>query len=227
MELIQSTTLSRTGLSPMVVAIDGSPADRPALSWAAQEASQLGRPLVISHAVGHLPPGLGYADRRVAGEQRRTAGQQVVDAAAAWIAREVPGLTVDTVVRLLEPSALLPVVGRQAHAVAQADRTWVGAQQRRGPAVAAIRGAESDAHVIAYATDYARRRDVDLVVVRASGRDPLPESVRRDASLTFMAAPGREPSHDRARVAWEAATTAASRLHGPLVRVAGTGHDAA
>lgn len=227
MDLMERTPRSRTELDPMVVAIDGSEVDQPVLAWAAQEASQLGRPLVISHAVGHLPPGLGYADRRVAGEQRRTAGQQVVEAAAAWIAREVPGLTVDTVVRLLEPSSLLPVVGRRAYAVAQADRTWVGAEQRRGPAVAAIRGADSDAHVIAYATDYARRRDVELVVIRANGREPLPESVRRDASLTLMAAPGREPSHDRARIAWQAATTATAHLHGPLVRIAGSGHDAA
>ena len=211
---------SRIELSPMVVAIDGSPADRPVLTWAAEEASQLGRPLLISHAVGHLPPSLGYAERRVAGEQRRTAGQQVVEAAAAWIAREIPGLTVDTVVRLLDPSALLPVVGRRAHAVAQADRAWVGAPRRRGPAVAAVRGVDGDAQVIAYATDYARRRDVDLAVLRANDREPP------QASLTFIGAPGRETSHDRARVAWEAATTAAGRMQGPVVRVAGAEHSA-
>lgn len=224
MELVHHTTRSAgrsdMGLSPMVVAIDGSPADRPVLTWAAEEARELGRPLLISHAVGHLPPGLGYAERRVAGEQRRTAGQRVVDAAAAWIAREVPGIAVDTVVRLLEPSALLPVVGRQAHAVAQADSSWVGAL-RRGPAVAALRGTDGDAQVLAYATDYARRRGVGLVVLTAGQRPP------QDASLTLMAAPGREPSHDRARVAWQAATTAATRLPGPVVRVAGGGSDGA
>jgi hypothetical protein len=162
----------------------------------------------------------------VAGEQRRTAGQRVVDAAAAWIAREVPGLTVDTVVRLLEPTALLPFVGRRAHAVAQADPSWAGARHRRGPAVAALRGAESDARVLAYATDYARRREVELVVLRADGREPLRGASLGNACLTVMAAPGGEPSHDRARVSWEAATRAAASLQGPVVRVAGRRDDA-
>jgi hypothetical protein len=203
MELVHHPIRNDAGQSPMVVAVDGSPADRSVLIWAAEEASQLGRPLVISHAVGHLPPGLGYA--------------------AAWVAREVSGLTVDTVVRLLEPSALLPVVGRGAYAVAQADPAWLDVRQRRGPVVAALRGPDNDAQVIAYATDYARRRGVDLEVLTAAAGRAVQKSPR-DAGLTLVAAPGREPSHDRARVAWEAATTA-TRVHGPVVRVGGAGRD--
>ena len=223
MDLRQRTsrTRTRTELDPMVVAIDGTEADRFVLTWAAEEARQLDRPLLISHAVGHLAPGLGYAERRVAGEQRRTAGQRVVDDAVAWIAREVPGLTLDTVVRLLEPTALLPVVGRRAHAVAQADPSWFAALQRRGPVVAALRGAGSDAQVLAYATDYARRRGVDLVVLAPDDRDARGGTTPGDACLTVMAAPDREPSHDRARVSWEAATRTVASLQGPLVRVTG------
>jgi nucleotide-binding universal stress UspA family protein len=223
MELLHHTARSRTQLSPMVVAIEGRETDRPAVAWAGEEASQLGRPLVISHAVGHLPTGLGYAERRVAGEQRRAAGQWVVDAAAAWIAREVPGLTVDTVVRLLEPTALLPVVGRRAHAVTEGGPAWLRARHR-GPVVAALGAVDGDAHVLAYATDYARRRGLDLVVLTAHGRDPL-QDAPRDAALTFMAAPGRDPSHDRARVSWEASGMRAAKLQAPLVRVTSNARD--
>jgi hypothetical protein len=205
----------------MVVVIDGSAADRPALAWGAEEASQLGRSLLISLAVGHLSPGLGYAERRIAGDQRRAVGRQIVDDAAAWVSREVPHLPVETAVRLLEPTALLALVGRRAHAMVRADRAWVGARAPWGPVVAAVSDSERDARVLEYAADYANRRRVDLVVVDTNGWDDQ-GAAPANATLVLTAGPGSEPSHDRARRSWEVTARTAARFRKPLVLVAGT-----
>jgi hypothetical protein len=222
MQLMQCTRSTSTTASPVGVGVDGSSADRPALAWGAAEASQLGRPLLISHAVGHLPPGLDYGERRAVSAQRREAGQRVVEEAATWTAREVPGLSIQTAVRLLDPTALMPAVARRAHAMTQSTPAWGDAPERHGPAVAALRGSPGDTQVLAYATDYARRRLLDLVVLDMHEISTGSATVPPDACVTLTSGPGHGPSDDQARRSWAVASRVIGRLPGPLVVVSGS-----
>lgn len=207
---------------PMVVAVDGSPSDRPALRWIGEEAGRHGRRLLISHAVGHLPPGYGYAERREAGNRRRDAGQRVVEEAAAWISRQLPGLEVDTVVRLLDPTALLPSVGRHAPVTTQTDQAWAGWEPGRERTVTALCDAPADAHVVDYAADYAQRTDADLVVLSTSDVGGTRWVPGGGPSITFAAAPLSHGSLDVAQRSWSTAYQAAARLRGPVVLLADT-----
>src|SRR3712207_1648929 len=99
---------------PVTLVLDGPPAHPPAASSAAGEAVQLGRPLLLAHAAGHLPPPLDYAQRHAARRARQDAGQQVVADAARWVRRQLPGIPLETVVRLLDPEALVQAASRDA-----------------------------------------------------------------------------------------------------------------
>jgi len=134
------------------------------------------------------------------------------------VAREVPGVAIKTVVRLLEPTALLQAIGRDALAVTRTHPRWFDTGAG-GFALAALRDEESDVRVLAYATDYARRRDVDLVVLRKDRLATQPRVRPRGACLTVMATPGREASQDRSRMSWAAAALAAAQA--PAVLVSG------
>src|SRR5688572_23490860 len=109
-------TAGEPGFSPCphVVAVDGSDNDWPALAWAVEEASSAKRRLLIAHAAGHLTPTMSYSERHLARRERRAAGLRLVDKAAGWVHDLAPELTVDVLVRLLGPSALLSPVGRDA-----------------------------------------------------------------------------------------------------------------
>lgn len=225
-------TAARPASGAVAVAIDGSTQDRPALMWAAQEASQLGRPLLITHAAGHLPVDLGYAARHVARRERQEAGRRVVDAAARWVARQVPGLTIEASVRLLDPAALLQSVGDRASVMTRTATSWGDDDHghRQGPVIVALGDADEDEGVLAYATDYARRRDVELLVVEDGRRDDYRGLADRAGagSLALVARP--HPPHEAGGTTsggdheqgWRAALAMLTRADTPVALVSGS-----
>ncbi len=181
---------------PVVVVVGGTRADRPVLRWAAEEAVELRRPLLIAHGVGHLSPQLGYAERHQARRALQDTGQQVVDEAARWVAREAPGVTLETAVRLLAPDALLEAMTRDACLVVRTSSGWADYRPAEGPEPVVVRRDESgdDAHVLAYATDYARRRDCELVLEGAAAARSGSVGAAR-AGLAFSARSGGPAHH--------------------------------
>ena len=178
----------------VLVAIDGSSADAPVLAWAAEEADRTHRPLVITYAAGHLPPHLTYAERPAAREERIAKGRLVTEAATAWVRSQSPAVQVDSVVRLLEPSMLLPAVGDRARTLAQSSHSWTDTRRpgARGPVLAAL-ATPADAHVLRDATEHADRRGLDVMILRGEGAHLPHRLVERskDASLVFLSRPHR------------------------------------
>lgn len=205
---------------PVVVAVNGSPADLPALAWAAEEAASTSRPLLISHAVGSLPPAMTYAERQAARQRRRELGLRVVDRAAEWVGDRAPTVAVQVMVRLLDPGALLPVVSKQAHAITQTGDAWLRAEgsTRRAPVVAVTDGS-ADASLLDFATGYARRRGVGLVVVDGHGPDAARRLLERRSagSLLLLPHPGRRSPIPR--IPWPAVLELFTRSRSPVALV--------
>ncbi len=142
----------------IAVAVDGTPADRAVLCWAAEKAEHDRRPVLVAHAVGHLPPELTYGERRIAREQVKARGAVLAERAARFVHRHAPSVTVSTVVRLLDPDALLPTIAGEASAVIRVAPAWHGSDGRPPElVVAAIGDAMTDAHVVWFASDFAAR----------------------------------------------------------------------
>jgi hypothetical protein len=206
----------------VLVAIDGSGADVPVLTWAAEEADRTRRPLVITYAAGHLPPQLTYAERPSAREQRLDEGREVTENAAAWVRAQSPAVRVDTVVRLLQPSMLLPALGDRARTLAQSGASWISADraETRGPVLAALATA-ADAHVLRDATDYAGRRGLEVMVLDGARDDLAYHLVERskDVSMVFLSSPQRGPTAKT--LSWTVALDAVARSLSPVVLVSG------
>lgn len=205
----------------VLVAIDGSSADAPVLAWAAEEADRTHRPLVITYAAGHLPPHLTYAERPGAREERIAKGRLVTEQAAAWVRSQSPGVQVDSVVRLLEPSMLLPALADRARTFAQSSHSWTDTQRPgvRGPVLAAM-ATEADAHVLRDATEYADRRGLDVVVLDGEGAAHLSHRLverSEDASMVFLPRPHR--GVPTKALTWSLALDAVARSLSPVVLV--------
>ena len=218
-----SSTARQRPDRPVVVAIAGTAADRATLEWAAEEAESSGRRLPLTQAAGHLPPGMSYAERHVARAEVRAPSQQLLDDAAAWVHRLVPALPVETMVRLLQPAALLPAVGPGAAALARTDDSWERrrALQRR-PVVAALGDATADAHVLDFAADYADRRGVDLLVLEGRDADAPRRVVERSGGTSLVLVPRPAPPRAGApgtRTGWGTAFEVLQNSASPVVLV--------
>lgn len=153
----------------VAVAVDGTSADAPMLTWAAEEAARDQRPLVLAHAAGHLPPDMTYVERHVARSERVARGERLLEDAACYVHRLVPGITITTAVRLLHRDALLPAISGQASLLTGVSSSWqVRGHQARNPVIVAVDDATTDAHVVDFATDYASHRGLDLKVIENS-----------------------------------------------------------
>lgn len=218
-----SSTAPKHDDRPVVVAIAGTAEDHATLEWAAEEAASSGRRLLLTHAAGHLPPEMSYAERHVARAEVRARSQRLLDEAVTWVHRLVPSVPVETLVRLLRPEALLPAVGDQAAAVTRTAASWQRRRARQGrPVVAALRDAESDRHVLHFAADYADRRGVDLLVLEDRGPDASRRVVERSGStsLVLVARPGHHrPGSPPARAGWGTAFDVLQRSESPVVLV--------
>ena len=206
----------------VLVAIDGSAADISVLAWGAEEADRTQRPLLITYAAGHLPPHLTYADRPAVREQRIEQGRRITGEATARVRSQFPAVQVDSVVRLLEPSMLLPVLGDRARALAQSSRSWTDTRRAgaRGPVLAALATA-ADAHVLRVATEYADRRGLDVMVLDGEGAH-LPHCLverSKDASMVFLSRPHR--GAPTSTLPWSLALDAVARSLSPVVLVSG------
>lgn len=205
---------------PVVVAVNGSSADLPALAWAADEASSTNRPLLITHGVGHLPAEMTYAERHLARRQRRERGQRVVDRAADWVRVQAPALPLETMVRLLDPAALLPAVSGGAHAVTQTCAAWSCVEGRRPRApVVVVSAGPADASTIDFAAGYADRRGVGLVVVDGHGPDVARRLLERRAADSLVVLPQPEPHGPSARFSWQVVLEIFARSQSPVALV--------
>ncbi|PDP88437.1 universal stress protein UspA [Glycomyces fuscus] len=92
----------------VVVGVDGTPASHAALAWATEEAARRGRQLRIVHGLG-MPVVIGAygASGRVAVEDQREAGRDLLTAGAAYAHRARPGLDVATVLAPEDAPAVL------------------------------------------------------------------------------------------------------------------------
>jgi hypothetical protein len=208
---------------PVVVAIAGTAADRATLEWAAEEAESSGRRLLLTHAAGHLPPEMSYAERHVARAEVRARSQRLLDDAAAWMHRLVPSVPVETMVRLLQPAALLPAVSGGASTVAQTTEAWqLRWSRQRSPVVAALSDASSDAHVLDFAADYADRRGVDLLVLEGCGADASRRVVERSGRSSLVLVPRpTQPAvgGSRGRPGWGSTFDVLQHSESPVVLV--------
>lgn len=204
----------------VAVVVDGTPADAAVLTWAAEEADRDQRPLLLAHATGHLPPDMTYAERHVARSERVARGERLLEDAARYVHRLVPGLAVSTVVRLLRRDALLPAISQQASLLTGASPSWQAhAQQVRNPVVAAVDDAASDAHVVHFAADYAAHRGLDLKIIEHSRRD-APRKVLEGAHNTSLLLLPRPESHGRGRDhEWSTALEISRRSSSPVALV--------
>jgi nucleotide-binding universal stress UspA family protein len=115
---------------PIVVGLDGSPADEAVTDWAVAEAERTGRSVRLVHAVepGYqlTPYDAVLGEMPSLSERLRAAGRAVVAAAADRIAHSHPDLVVDQRVEWGSPAAAL--VGLSQHAA------WlvIGVPQRHG-----------------------------------------------------------------------------------------------
>jgi nucleotide-binding universal stress UspA family protein len=121
----------------VLVAVDGSPQSRAAVSWAAAEAAVWGRRLVVVSVVDTAFLGLWTASRAVRNELRALA-QPVVTAAVEQALAQQPGLSVQGRVLLgpvarslllLSRHADLVVLGRSGRGALS--RTWFGSLAQR------------------------------------------------------------------------------------------------
>lgn len=168
----------------IVVGIDGGEAAWQALAWAAEDAEQTGRSLLVVH-VGDLagePEGL----------DQRAFGRQLLDEAVATLAEEHPRVGVSTALREGHPAEVLIDVAQDADLLVvgrprRALLGMLGAVSHRvlanGPCPIAVVGADSRGPsnkivvgvsdsvcgraALRFAADEAIRRGAELVAVRA------------------------------------------------------------
>jgi hypothetical protein len=210
-----------TSPGSVVVAVDGTAADRPVLTWAAEEAERERRPVLLTHAAGHLPPQMTYAERHVARQEVRARSERLLEDAAQFVHRLVPALEVATVVRLLQPDALLPAVARDAATLTRGSSAWLREAGRAAePVVAAVEDMATDAHVVAFAEDYAAHRGLDLTVLENRGpRAPQRVLTRaHDTSLLLLPRPGAGSGNGG--YTWPVTLELVRRSDSPVVLVA-------
>lgn len=215
-------TSSRTdNYSGMVlVAIDGSAADHAVTTWAAEEARQASRSLVIIYAAGHLPPDLTYAEREIARKERLAEGRLVTARAAQWACSHSPNLSIGTCVRLLEPSAIFPAVAHQARTLAQSADSWSGPVRPnpRAPVLVGHPATAGMAGLLIEASDYARRHGTDMLVVEGHGTELCHRIIEQsqEASLVFLPQPDRQRT---GTVAWPLVRETLRRSASPVVLI--------
>jgi hypothetical protein len=210
----------------VVVAVGGTAGDRTVLAWAAEEAERDGRPVLLTHAAGHLPPQMTYAERRVAREEVRARSQRLVEDAARFVHRLVPGVQVTTLVRLLDPDALLPAIARDASTLTRTSPAWLHRARREAqPVLAAVGDREQDAHVVQFATGYAAHRGLDLTVVEGRGR-PSPRQLLDQAPRTSLVLlPRPSGATEEGRWSWPETLDVVRSSGSPVVLVSGSGRD--
>lgn len=177
-----------------MAAIGGNAGDRPAIAWAAEEAERGGCPLLIVHAAGHLNPQLSYAGRHVARQQARARSLRLLENAVHLVQRLAPDVPVTSVVRLRECEALLPALCEIASTIALASDAWrLERDRRREPVVAVLGDAATDGYVASFASQYARRRGVDLSILEGTGADFSRRVLEhsRSSSLLLLPRPPR------------------------------------
>ena len=214
----------RTNSSPgaIAVALDGTPADRAVLAWAAEEAERESRPLLLAHAAGHLPPEMTYAERHLTRDARKAHGERLLAEAAEFLHRLVPAVPVTTAVRLLHPDALLPAVARDAVVVVRATPAWEGGASPKAQAVvAAVNDARADAHVVEFAAGYAARRGLDLTVLENKDMASM-RVLERTSGTALLLLPrpcptGREPGYS-----WPVALEVVRRSTSPVAVLSGS-----
>ncbi|WP_035844203.1 universal stress protein [Kitasatospora azatica] len=177
---------------PVIVGVDSSRASRDALDWAAGEASLRGEPLSVRHIWGEetvkAPDG---------GESppTREAGEALLDEALARTLRQYPdmevtielldGLLRDAMTEAAHGADLLVLGARGSGGfpglLVGSTSLFVAARAAcplvvvrpvdpgpgRGGVVAGVHGDHGDAEVLAFAFDFAQRRDLPLLAVHA------------------------------------------------------------
>jgi hypothetical protein len=205
----------------LLVVIDGSQGDLPLLRWAAEEASETDRPLVVAHAAGHLPPHLTFAERRVAGQQRREAARSLLDHRVAVVRQLAPGIEVESTVRLLDAAMLLKAAGAEAHTMAMTAEVWKRQEKvgPRAPVMAVVPRPHEDPGVLLYAADYAGRRGLDIKVMGADGPglSSRVEAASAGTSLVFLPRPARLATSGLPT--WPLELMTSSRAQSPVVLV--------
>ena len=205
----------------VVVAVDGSPADRSAVAWAADVASATGRPLLLAHAAGHLPPAMSYAQRHLARRELRARSEQLLHDLAASVGRSPSPPFVLTTTRLLSATALLPELAGSAAVLTRSTDSWCGHRDDRGPVLAAVSDATRDRHVVEFAEEHARRRELaDVHILRSRSGGGLARLVRQvpRASLLLVASPGADgDSRTGWRVDWRTVHELMSSTPCPVV----------
>jgi len=159
----------------VVVGVDGSVRATQAVRWAAAEAERRGLSLRLVSAVGGdvavVPhPELAQPYEQMLVERAREA----LDAGAADVARDTPGLRVETVLMSGHPVAVLREQSREAQLVVIGDRGW-----------SRVEGLIAGSVSVALAT----HAHCPVVVVRGADRSaPAPVVVGVDGSETSEAA---------------------------------------
>ncbi|ADH70656.1 universal stress protein [Nocardiopsis dassonvillei] len=207
----------------VVVGVDGTPASHAALVWATEEAARRGTQLRIVHGLG-MPVVIGAygAAGRVAVEDQREAGHDLLTAGAAYAHRARPGLDVVTVLAPEDAPAVLlndalpedvVVVGSRglggvraimlgsvsvrASSHAPCPVVVVPDQERppprRGRVVAGVDGSESSRRALRFALHEALVSGSEVVVVN-SWEVPLPADT---GSLAADARALHEEAFDR------------------------------
>ena len=206
----------------VAVAVDGTSADRAVLDWAAQEAERGEGPLLLAHAAGHLHPQLTFAERHVVRTEVMARGERILQDAAAYVHRLVPGLPVTTVVRLLDKDAVVPALAGQAPVVARVSPAWgAGGGWARGPVVAAVNDVDSDAHVVDFATDYAARRGLDITVLASAGGDASRQLLEQSRHTSLLLLPRPQPRGSKTSYSWPTALDVLRRSRNPVALVSG------
>ncbi|GAB3887504.1 universal stress protein [Kibdelosporangium lantanae] len=172
---------------PIVVGVDGTPGSQPALEWAITEAHRRNLPILVLH-VGDLDD---YPAVSSGSLLERTHGQRVaVKAVHAVHARGVKvssvvipgspadvltGWSTDASMIVLGSRGLHGSVGSSVSAHARCPVVVVhNASRRRGPVVVGVDGSPASRSAIAFAMDYAARRNTWVRAVHAWRRSMLP-----------------------------------------------------
>lgn len=145
----------------------------------------------------------------------------MVERAAHWVRDQAPGVPLQTMVRLLDSAVMLPVVSPDAYAMTQAGDGWVrtGADRRRAPVVAVADG-PADRSTLEFATGYADRRGVELVVLDGHGPGVARWLLERGAADSLVVLPRPERDPRGARFSWQVVMEIFARSRSPVALVA-------